>query len=211
MTKCIHECCYLEENNHRINNNNPLFLLTEELVTKFDLSADNLVSPIYSVLYYVPIIIVLPLGTVGNPCFFSEPLLLITKSLDKSICWKPSTMYFLPKFSFLSICMVRSRLPAWFLNREHIYSLIKQILLRIYYVPGDVLCISLSWVLRSSWQLCSLYGISISLEHQYFPYALCTGGLSGGEKNHFQPWVYDENRYSIFQNHYQLDTSCIHH
>ena len=170
-------------------------------MTQLDLPAESLASHSFSILSFFPIITVLPLGTVGNLCFFSEPLLLITKGIDKSICWKITNNLFPLRISFHSIHIVCFWLPAWFLNREGIYSSIRQILLRLSYVPDNVLCISLSLC----WVFCTvLPGNCVHSMGSIFPErpVFSTCSIDGSPfirgKNHFQPRVYDENRMSHF-------------
>lgn len=191
---------YLEKNNHRINYSMiPLFLLTKELVTKFDLPADSLVS--VSTLSF----------TLFQLLLFSHwALLEICVSFQNPYCQSQRvlTNQFAGNYNLCISCPnFLSFQSAWFIPgclldflTEHIYSLIKQILLRIYYVPSNVLCISLLSALFFLATVISLWHQD-SLKDQYFPYVLCTGGLSRGGKNHFQSKVYDENRYSIFQKH----------
>lgn len=120
-------------------------------------------------------------------------------------CWQINLLknhnLFPLRISFHSIHIVCLWLPAWFLNREGIYSSIRQILLRLSYVPDNVLCISLSLC----WVFCTvLPGNCVHSMGSIFPErpVFSTCSIDGSPfirgKNHFQPRVYDENRMSHF-------------
>lgn len=100
-------------------------------------------------------------------------------------------MHFLHLFSYLSILIVHFYLPVHFLNRECIYSFIWEILLIIYYVPGNG-----QWIYFSlSLMLCTFFsGNRVLCMGSMFPWNVSTlcilywwKELSAGEKIIFSP------------------------
>lgn len=181
---------HLEEKNHRIYSKfyhslspknrwqNLTFLL-------------SLVSRISSVLCFVPIMIVLPLGNVGN-LFLFRTLITNHKGSWQINLLEVINYYFLPKFSFLSIFIVLSGCLLDFLTENAFIHLLDK------FYWEYIMCQAMSCAFLSLWVECSVLFFlatgfflwdQCSPKDQYFPHALLMEGLSGGEKNHLQPRV----------------------